>query len=539
MRFLARTALLTALVGAALFLAAIVPAAQASFGVIESKFEAGTCNARGCEYTSPPSEFFTQAAGHPEWGITAFELNHTGSGSSRNPEGQLKRLRVDVPAGLAADPQAPVPACAKTQFESDPGGCPAESKVGEVEMEAEVEVAGVAVVTPALTGQVYNLQPSHGLPLDFGIVVEPLGPIVSPIHLFLEGHVSDGYESVLAARGVPSGDYHEYFEINNVPTEATVLGLVKSPLKVLKSKLLFNGRAGGNFLTLPSVCLPSTTSYLEVESYEGQVSSTPTHTPVGVAGCGKVPFAPTTTVTPETATSDATDGITADVHVPQNTGADQTNTADIQDAHVTLPEGMTLNPSAAHGLETCSPAQIGIGTTNPVTCPAGSQVGTVTIETDLPTHSLSGNVYLGNPGGGQISGPPFTIYIDAESIYGVSVRLQGQVEANRSTGRLETTFLDNPQLPFSDLFLTFNGGPRAPLANPLSCGTGQVESLFTPYTGGPAALSSTPFTTTGCSNPIPFSLSQTTQTSNPNAGAYTNFTFDLARSDGQQYLSLA
>ena len=182
---------------------------------------------------------------------------------------------------------------------------------------------------------------------------------------------------------------------------------------------------------------------------------------------------------------------------------------------MTLPEGMTLNPSAAHGLETCSPAQIGIGRTNPVTCPAGSKVGTVTIETDLPPHSLAGNVYLGNPAGGPIGGPPFTIYLDAESIYGVSVRLQGQVEANRGTGRLEATFLDNPQLPFSDLSLTFNGGSRAPLANPLACGTGQVESLFTPYTGGPAALGSTPFTTTGCPNPLPFSLSQSTQTSNP------------------------
>ncbi len=198
---------------------------------------------------------------------------------------------------------------------------------------------------------------------------------------------------------------------------------------------------------------------------------------------------------------------------------------------------MTLNPSAAHSLETCSPAQIGIGRTNPVTCPAGSKVGTVTIETDLPPHSLAGNVYLGNPAGGPIGGPPFTIYLDAESIYGVSVRLQGQVEANRGTGRLEATFLDNPQLPFSDLSLTFNGGSRAPLANPLACGTGQVESLFTPYTGGPAALGSTPFTTTGCPNPLPFSLSQSTQTSNPNAGAYTDFTFDLARADGQQYLA--
>ena len=79
-----------------------------------------------------------------------------------------------------------------------------------------------------------------------------------------------------------SSDYHEYFEINNVPRKVKPLGL-KVPLAVLKSKLNFNGRAGaGNFLTLGSVCLNSTTSHLEVESYAGEISRTETHTPAGV-----------------------------------------------------------------------------------------------------------------------------------------------------------------------------------------------------------------------------------------------------------------
>ncbi len=43
--------------------------------------------------------------------------------------------------------------------------------------------------------------------------------------------------------------------------------------------------------------------------------------------------------------------------------------------------------------------------------------------------------------------------------------------------------------------------------------------------------------TTGCPSPVPFVLSQSTQNSSVNAGAYTSYTFNLGRADGQQYLS--
>jgi len=525
-----RTATLALL--STVILAAAAPAAQASFGVTEPDFEAGTCESIECKYSSAPEQFFTQAAGHPSWGITKFELNHSGSNVEGAP---LKRLRVDVPAGLAANPQA-LPKCSQAQFLANT--CPADTEVGTTELNA---VAEETLVLNGLKGKVFNLEPNPGLPLDFGINVEPAGALTAPVQLYLEGHVSDAYEPARAAIGAPSGDYHEYFEINNVPEEAEVKLVVlpvKAKLKVLMSKLNFNGRAGhGNFLTLPSVCSTSTTTYLEVESHTGEVSRTATHTPVGVTGCDKVPFKPTAEVLGSTTVSDQPDGSTTIVKVPQKEGATETNTADIKDAHITLPEGMTLNPSAAHGLAACTAAQIAIGSAAPVTCPAASRVGTVTIETDLPPKTLSGPVYLGSPSGGPITKPPFTIYLDAESVYGVSVRLAGTVTPNPVTGRLEASFLSNPQLPFSELILSLNGGPRAPLANPLSCASAPTSSAFTPYTGGAAALSSSPFAATGCPSPLPFSLAQSTQNSSSTAGAYTAFTFNLERAPGQQYLS--
>jgi hypothetical protein len=513
----------------ALTCALAAPAAQASFGVTEAKFEAGTCVNAGCEYSSPPSEFFTQAAGHPPWGLTAFELNHTGSGSSRRPEGQLKRVRIDVPAGLAANPQA-LPACPKATFEANAKECKA-AEVGEVEMEAVTKVLGVEALLPPLKGAVYNLKLEPGLPLEFGISVEPGAGLVKPVHLLLEGHVDW------------SGDYHEYFEINNVPTETIAVGFIKAQLKVLKSKLLFKGQAGGNFLTLPSVCSPSTTSHVEVESYEGDVSRADTHTPVGVEGCNLVPFAPSAEVRPETTQHDAPDGASTIVTVPQQTGAGEVNTADISTARVALPEGLTLNAAAGAVLQACTPAQIGIGTTNPVECPAASKVGAVSIETDLPPGSLTGNVYLAAPEGTPIRHPPYSIYVDAESIYGVSVRLQGTIAPNPESGRLQVTFEHNPPLPFSTLTFTTNGGSHAPLANPLACGNSQAEFTFLAYTGAESALGASPFASDvdghggACPSPLPFTLAQSTQDSSTSAGANTSFTFNLARGDGEQYVS--
>ena len=188
---------------------------------------------------------------------------------------------------------------------------------------------------------------------------------------------------------------------------------------------------------MPSICGPQT-SYLHIDSHEAtgafQARSTVSGEPpkaISVSGCEHVPFAPSLLLTPGPGeqSPDQPDGVGVDLHVPQNpNGVGSPNSSDLQIATVTLPEGMTLNPSAAHGLEGCTEEQIAIGKANAVSCPAGSELGTVTVETpELPKGSLLGKVYLGlPPAGPPITGPPYTIYLDAESArYGVSVRLKG------------------------------------------------------------------------------------------------------------------
>ncbi|HLB20872.1 MAG TPA: hypothetical protein VK605_02100, partial [Solirubrobacteraceae bacterium] len=524
-------------------LASLAPDAHAAGSLSVAKWEAGTCTGsevqvKECRYSSPHSAFYTQAAGHPPWGLTGFELSSSGGVPTGSP---VKRLRVDVPPGLAADPQA-LAVCPRAQFEAN--SCSASTKAGFVELKAYVEIP-FTPQTLTLKGNVYNLPQGPGLPLLFGIDVEGVPPLVEDVHLLLEGHVSFAREDSLASRGVSSGDFHEWFEINNIPAEVGVkvgpLELAKAPLKTLESKLFFNGHAGKegkeDFLTLPSNCGVPQTAYLELETYPPvERASLPTTPPVAIDGCDKVPFEPTATITPEISQYDSPDGATTDVHVSQFEKSNQINTADIDDAHVTLPEGLTLNPSAAQGLAACSQSQLHRGFSAPVECPAASKIGTVNIETDLPPGSLAGNVYLGKADGtSATTGPPYLIFIDAESVYDVSVRLEGQAVPDPATGRVEVSFLGNPQLPFSDLTLTLNGGPRAPLANPLSCGAASTSFAFSAYTGASFGGSS-PFAVSGCPASIPFALSQSTATSASNAGAYTNYTFNLARGDGNQYL---
>ncbi len=91
---------------------------------------------------------------------------------------------------------------------------------------------------------------------------------------------------------------------------------------------------------------------------------------------------------------------------------------------MTLPRGMGLNPSAANGLQTCTDAQFGKGTTNPVACPAaverrhGRRSSRRRWKTRQPAarRALEGNVYVGKQlSRDPTSGNEYRIFIDAES----------------------------------------------------------------------------------------------------------------------------
>src|SRR4029077_16729806 len=259
----------------------------------------------------------------------------------------------------------------------------------------------------------------------------------------------------------------------------------------------------------------------------------------GITGCEKPDFSPTIAVQPESTSTDTATGLKVDLHVPQNENPEGLAEANLRDAVVTLPEGMTVNPSSANGREACSPAQIELHGPEPAACPDASKIGKVEIKTPLLDHPLTGSIYLATPYENPF-GSLLAIYIAVyDPISGVVVKLAGHVETNPVTGQLTTRFDQTPQLPFEDLKVELFGGPRASLKTPDSCGLFTASTDLTPWTS-PAEPDATPSSAfpihQGC-GAHGFAPSFAAGTSNNQAGVYTPFVMTLSRSDQDQAFS--
>jgi hypothetical protein len=515
------------------------PAAQAAFGV--TKFEALTCKSNAPEgkpgecSAATPELFFTQAAGHPNVGVTDFTFNELGTKGNG-----VKSIRTDLPVGFSTNPQA-LPQCNLVDFNANLGKAEANHCNSNTEsgtQEITIVLPGPTLVT--LTGTVYNLNPAPGLPLEFGIDIAL--PFLGGIHVhsLLEGAVSWHKEAEATEMGIESGDYHEFFKIKIHKS------LAEGEAPLARSRLNFNGVVGNGLLTTPTTCPGPQTTHLRVEPYEGAPVTTSYTTTATSAeeNCGILKLEPTFSLAPSTTQLDSPNGITTELKFPLNKASSEIENSDLKSATVTLPEGLTINPAGAHGLEACTPSQLGVGTENTtVSCPPRSRIGSAVLNVPgLPPESLTGNVYLGEKSPGPITKPPYTIYVVTESVrYGQMVRLEGTVEPNATTGRLTTTFANNPQAPFTNVKLTFDSGPFANLANPLTCGAAPTAGTFTPYSGGASVSLVSEFLVDsngakgGCPASPPFTFGQSSSAEPAQGGANSTFTMTYARSDGNQY----
>jgi hypothetical protein len=549
MRSCVRFSFLALLVGVLVAIAAPAVADAAEAPAIE-RFVATNCTVETCgqenvfgPFNEPKAEIsakeaheegFTQAGGRVPFGVTDFKVLTTGSYPDKVPTSIVTHLRTDVAPGLATNPFA-VPQCSlanfgTTEVSPESGAYPPSNCVGSELGTNEVTVwLGPEVNQDApLSGTVYNLEPENGLASEFGVAIslKPLLGVELFAHTLIKGNVEWGQQ----ANGTNQGDYHDYFEID-----------VSPHLPLIRSRLVFEGTLGGDFITNATSCPGHNTTTLKMTDFEKTVVKNEFTTPIGLEGCDKVPFDPNIALIPGSTGHDEPDEVTTEVAIPRVPSAPIDN-AQLKTATVTLPEGMTLNPSAAAGLAACKPSEARIHSAEKgVSCPDASQIGTVDLNVPtLPDGSLKGKMFLGGPESGPITGPPYIVYLDAESErYGVSVRIKGETIPNDATGRVTTVFNENPEQPFTNAALHFGRGALTAIANPLDCGTAATTGIFVPYTTpeGATKAAVSAFSPTGCPNPLPFSLTQSTVNQTSTAGGHTNYTFNLGRADGQQYLS--
>jgi hypothetical protein len=541
----------------------VAPAAQGAFGI--ENWEALTCKENidtpaigGLEaglFPLPPpagrctkatsEKWFKQAAGHPPFGITDFTLNTLPEGTGGGfPEGFVKKIIVDTPQGLSVNPEATPVKCTVEQLKANPPNCPAESLVGVNYFTVSASPAGPACVPPGCLQAraavpVYNLVPFEGVPSMVGFPTKAVG------------------EPTLIVGSLSPVDQHVTFTISDIHAPD---GTEAHP-PIVGSRLVFFGDTEGNpnpttngtYLTNPSVCGTPQASELHVEAYGGATDEETFTAPFVGEGCEKVPFKPTIAVSTQGGAVDSPEPTTVDVGIPFNPKEPIANSY-LKTAKVTLPDGMGINPSSANGLETCSNAQFGKGTNDPITCPTASEIGTVEVQTpSLPPNSLGGTVYVGEPlkngPGASSSGEQFRIFIHATSArYGVNVRLIGKLFPDSTTGQLTAVVEENPQATFSNFRLHLNGGSKGTLTSPGICGPNTTTTDLTPWSGNPdqntpsSNLTLTSYPGGGnCPKTLaerPFAPGYTAKTDSTKAGAYSPFRVHIGRPDGQQELKV-
>ena len=516
----------------------------------------------------------SQAGAHP-FQLTTTIVARSGpqSGASRNVSAVTqpalpRNLRFTLPAGLLADATA-VPACELAVFlkSSEAEGrkgtneCPDQTAIGVT----SVTFSGGGFTLARLAVPVFNLPPARGEPARLGLMVA-------------------GTPTVIDTSIDPADSYRATAEVDNIPQSIKFLASTTTIWGVPGSPAHDASRGWKCAYTvadkLPGECTPPTqreeTPFLRMPvscagplGYEAAFE--PWNTPLGslidrssfdsapLSGCNREPFDPhvSNALTSKLAANPS--GLDLGIEMPnsglQNPAEGAVSEAQFKRAEVTLPEGVTINPSQAEGLAVCSEAEYarerydsgpGEG------CPEASKIGSVQISTPLLTEQASGAVYVATPYENP-SGSLIALYLIARiPERGILVRQPIEVRPDPSTGQLVSVADDVPQLPFSEFKFHFREGGRSPLVTPPGCGTFTTMAKFVPWSAadpdhpapGEVIERQAAFTVDhgvdggACpSGQAPFHPGFEAGTENNQAGSYSPFLMHLTRQDGEQDLT--
>jgi streptogramin lyase len=514
----------------------------------------------------------TQAGAHPMEMTDTFRLNTSthrtsnGTWAGLATDANPKDVITELPPGLIGNPDA-TPKC--LPYNVAHADCSGATQVGVL----QVYTQGLSVMEFV---PIYNLVPPKGLAAQFGarfngfVTVHIDARVRTGGDYGVTAEVLDSSAGegliipVVTLWGVPAAESHDNAECVNNAGRFFCGRSCPSPDKINEIGPCSERGPLIPFLSNPTSCSGEREVRMGVEPW--QEDDPPVLVPAStkmpaITGCGKLGFKPSMSIVPTSKASDSPSGLDVELNVPQNEDPNGLATPDLKDAKVTLPIGVTVNPSSAGGMVGCpllggkeshaGESGIDLENSEPANCPEASKVGKVRIKSSLLEEELEGGVYVA-----QQNANPFksllALYIAVQAPErGVVVKLAGHVELDEQTGQLTTTFDENPQLPFEVLKLDFFGGERAPLATPRSCGSYQPTTLLEPWShqgasgeeGTPDAEPSIgPFEVTSgpggsaCGG-SPFAPSFEAGTVNNQAGAFGSFTMTLSRKDGEQRFS--
>lgn len=535
-----------------------------------------------------------RAGSHP-WELTtgvAFNSTAVSQFGFRIPDGDLKDLNDDLPAGVVGDPTA-TPRCTSKDFQTTRleselrlGGtnygisgsdCPAGTQVGVAAVEFR---NGSEEATEDLYADVYNLVPGPGVPAELGFKVESVTVVLRPrVRTGSDYGLSVSVQDVSqeqriggttvtlwgvpgdpghdALRGECLGSRGESVELTphecgehapakpflSMPTSCTG-GPLRTTAEIDSWQNPGLWEEDGSVLPARDANGPLSLPDLADPSWVGAQALSPV-----LGGCERLDFKPSFSLTPDTTQADAPAGDSAiDLTLAQSTNPVGLATAQLREVTVSAPPGVTLNPGAADGLQACSDSQFAAGSPDPADCPGASAVGSVKIVTPLLESPLEGQVYVGAPGCSPCTnvdaqdGNLLRLFVQAQGS-GVTIKATGVATANPTTGQLTVTFKELPQQPFSALHLTLQGGQRAVFINPLQCGPATLDASLTPWSSLTPTLLSTGFTVDwdgaggACPAVVPFAPSFTAGTASNQAGAFSSLQTVISRPDRNQVLN--
>jgi hypothetical protein len=556
------------LLGALLATALAASPARAAFGLTD--FEVAIQDEDGGAAT--------QAGSHPFAMTTSFGIAHTGEKGNAIADGKIRDVILEQMAGLTGDTTA-VPRCSTADFLIDRAGaptCPVETVVG---IQSSSYLSTDFDTTP---GPVFNLFPPPGVPVRIGWKVEGI-PVVVDIGI----KPAPEYNAIAATRGINQtlSVFSAAIELWGVPGDPAhdiVRGhdCVRENAEVIEHKRFLRDQSGKRcpsasgplpFLTLPRNCAGEATTRYEARSWqEPEHWVTGSHTGAALTGCGKLEFLPAIS---SRATADtAGTGTGLDFELDFEDEVDHRGEgllelggiaqSDMKKIAVTLPEGVTANPSLAEGLGVCTPADLDRETLAAEAgegCPNSSKIGTVQVQTPLVEDPIEGAVFLAQQDDPATAAKgaenPFDSLLAMHVVFkdrklGVLVKQAGRVEPDPQTGQLRTIFgeagQEIAQFPFTRLKFHFREGQRAPLITPQACGAYETKAEIVPWARPNEAITTTasfqitrgvgggPCPTGGLP---PFKPSLLAGTINNRAGGFSPFNIRLSRTDSEQEIT--